>query len=127
MHRKKRKQLKTLRFGYNFEFIIGNCPVILTTNEYEDGSLAEIFIRLKKEGSDLQTLIEAFAISISLNLQYGVPLEDLIEKFTGCQFNPKGKIEGHEVIKEADSIIDMVFQELKFIYLDKKLKVKKIA
>jgi ribonucleoside-diphosphate reductase alpha chain len=117
-----RKPLPNFRPGFSIEVEISNTKFVMTTGEYEDGSLGEVFIQLQKEGSDLQTILANFAISISLGLQYGVPLERFIESFKDVEFNPKGDIVGHETITEARSIMDFVFRELEQSYIHNKQK-----
>ncbi|MFP3386595.1 hypothetical protein, partial [Tritonibacter sp. SIMBA_163] len=80
--------------------------------EYDDGRLGEIFLDMNKEGSSLRALINNFAISVSLGLQYGVPLEEYVEAFTFTKFEPAGMVQGNDAIKNATSILDYVFREL---------------
>src|SRR6185437_15962669 len=85
--------------------------------EYEDGHLGEIFIDMHKEGAAFRSLMNNFAIAISIALQYGVPLEEFVEAFTFVRFEPSGMVEGNDAIKMATSIIDYLFRELAVSYL----------
>ncbi len=89
----------------------------LRTGEYEDGRLGEIFIDMHKEGATLRSLLNNFAIAISLGLQYGVPLDEYVEAFTFTRFEPAGPVQGNDAIKNATSILDYVFRELAISYL----------
>src|SRR6185436_4490699 len=89
----------------------------LRTGEYDDGRLGEIFIDMHKEGAAFRSLMNNFAIAISLGLQYGVPLEEYVEAFTFTRFEPAGLVQGNETIKNATSILDYIFRELAVSYL----------
>ena len=89
----------------------------LHTGEYEDGRLGEIFIDMHKEGAAFRSLMNNFAIAISLGLQYGVPLEEFVEAFTFTRFEPAGLVTGNETIKNATSVLDYIFRELAVSYL----------
>ena len=91
---------------------VGGHKVYLRTGEHEDGKLAEVFIDMHKEGSAFRSLMNNFAIAISIGLQYGVPLEEFVEAFTFTRFEPSGIVEGNDAIKMATSIIDYIFREL---------------
>jgi ribonucleoside-diphosphate reductase alpha chain len=91
--------------------------VYLHTGEYEDGRLGEIFIDMHKEGAAFRSLMNNFAIAISLGLQYGVPLEEFVEAFTFTRFEPAGLVTGNETIKNATSVLDYIFRELAVSYL----------
>jgi ribonucleoside-diphosphate reductase alpha chain len=97
--------------------VVGGHKVYLRTGEYEDGSLAEIFIDMHKEGSAFRSLMNNFAIAISIGLQYGVPLEEFVEAFTFTRFEPSGLVEGNDTIKMSTSLIDYIFRELAISYL----------
>ena len=114
-----RRRLPNRRKGYTQKAVVGGHKVYLRTGEYEDGNLAEIFIDMHKEGSAFRSLMNNFAISISLGLQYGVPLEEFVEAFTFTRFEPAGMVEGNDAIKMATSILDYVFRELAISYLDR--------
>ncbi|HPP40103.1 MAG TPA: adenosylcobalamin-dependent ribonucleoside-diphosphate reductase, partial [Candidatus Kapabacteria bacterium] len=114
-----RHKLPKKRRGHIREALIGGHKVFLRTGEYEDGSLGEIFIDMYKEGASFRALMNSFAILTSKALQYGVPLEDLVETFTFTRFEPSGPVEGHEAIKFATSVLDFVFRSLGYDYLNR--------
>jgi ribonucleoside-diphosphate reductase alpha chain len=91
--------------------------VYLRTGEYEDGKIAEVFVDMHKEGSAFRSLMNNFAIAVSIGLQYGVPLEEFVEAFTFTRFEPAGMVEGNDTIKMATSIVDYIFRELAISYL----------
>jgi ribonucleoside-diphosphate reductase alpha chain len=93
--------------------------VYLRTGEYDDGRLGEIFIDMHKEGAALRSIINNFAIAVSLGLQYGVPLEEYVDAFTFTRFDPSGPVQGNEAIKYATSMLDYIFRELAVSYLDR--------
>ena len=105
------------RKGYIQKASIGDHKVYLHTGEYEDGRLAEIFIDMHKEGAAFRSLMNNFAIAISIGLQYGVPLEEYVEAFTFTRFEPSGMVTGNDTIKMATSILDYIFRELAVSYL----------
>ncbi len=105
------------RKGYTQKAIVGGHKVYLRTGEYEDGTIGEIFIDMHKEGAAFRSLMNNFAIAISLGLQYGVPLEEYVEAFTFTRFEPAGLVQGNDTIKNATSILDYVFRELAVSYL----------
>ncbi|MGC2414287.1 MAG: vitamin B12-dependent ribonucleotide reductase [Stellaceae bacterium] len=113
----ERTRLPDRRKGYTQKATVGGHKVYLRTGEYEDGRIAEIFIDMHKEGSAFRSLMNNFAIAISLGLQYGVPLEEFVEAFTFTRFEPSGIVEGNETIKMATSILDYIFRELAISYL----------
>jgi ribonucleoside-diphosphate reductase alpha chain len=113
----ERTRLPHRRKGYTQKSNVGGHKVYLRTGEYEDGRLAEIFIDMHKEGSAFRSLMNNFAIAISLGLQYGVPLEEYVEAFTFTRFEPSGIVEGNDTIKMATSILDYIFRELAISYL----------
>jgi ribonucleoside-diphosphate reductase alpha chain len=115
--RAERTRLPDRRKGYTQKATVGGHKVYLRTGEYEDGRIAEIFIDMHKEGSAFRSLMNNFAIAISLGLQYGVPLEEFVEAFTFTRFEPSGIVEGNETIKMATSILDYIFRELAISYL----------
>jgi ribonucleoside-diphosphate reductase alpha chain len=117
--RAERRRLSNRRKGYTQKAIVGGHKVYLRTGEYEDGRLAELFIDMHKEGSAFRSLMNNFAIAISLGLQYGVPLEEFVEAFTFTRFEPAGMVEGNDAIKMATSILDYIFRELAVSYLDR--------
>jgi ribonucleoside-diphosphate reductase alpha chain len=115
--RAERRKLPGRRKGYTQKAIVGGHKVYLRTGEYEDGGLAEVFIDMHKEGSAFRSLMNNFAIAISIGLQYGVPLEEFVEAFTFTRFEPSGIVEGNDTIKMATSIIDYIFRELAISYI----------
>ena len=117
--RAERRRLSNRRKGYTQKAVVGGHKVYLRTGEYEDGKLAEVFIDMHKEGSAFRSLMNNFAIAISLGLQYGVPLEEFVEAFTFTRFEPSGIVEGNDAIKMATSILDYIFRELAISYLDR--------
>src|SRR6202043_3940819 len=93
--------------------------VYLRTGEYDDGRIGEIFIDMHKEGAALRSLLNNFAIAVSLGLQYGVPLEEYVDAFTFTRFEPAGPVQGNDSIKYATSMLDYVFRELAVSYLSR--------
>lgn len=112
-----RRELPNRRMGYTVKSTIGGQRVYLRTGEYEDGSLGEIFIDIYKEGAAYRALMNAFAISVSLGLQYGVPLEEFVNKFHMFRFEPNGHVADHDNVKFCSSIIDFIFRDLALNYL----------
>jgi ribonucleoside-diphosphate reductase alpha chain len=117
VHHHYRKELPKRRFGYTVKATIGGQRVYLRTGEYEDGTLGEIFVDMYKEGAAYRSLMNAFAISVSLGLQYGVPLEEFVQKFQMFRFEPNGHVQDHDNIKFCSSIIDFLFRDLAMNYL----------
>jgi ribonucleoside-diphosphate reductase alpha chain len=105
------------RGGYTQKAIVGGHKVYLRTGQYDDGSIGEIFIDMHKEGAAFRSLMNNFAIAVSLGLQHGVPLEEYVDAFTFTRFEPNGPVVGHENIKMATSILDYIFRELAVSYL----------
>jgi ribonucleoside-diphosphate reductase alpha chain len=116
---REREKLPDRRKGYTQKAIVGGHKVYLRTGEYDDGQLGEIFIDMHKEGAAFRAMMNNFAITISLGLQYGVPLEEYVEAFTFTRFEPAGIVQGNEAIKNATSILDYIFRELAVSYLDR--------
>ncbi|MGE0845106.1 MAG: vitamin B12-dependent ribonucleotide reductase [Flavobacteriaceae bacterium] len=116
---REREKLPHRRKGYTQKAIVGGHKVYLRTGEYEDGRLGEIFIDMHKEGAAFRSLMNNFAIAISLGLQYGVPLEEYVEAFTFTRFEPAGMVQGNDTIKNATSILDYIFRELAVSYLSR--------
>lgn len=112
-----REKMPDRRKGYTQKAVVGGHKVYLRTGEYDDGRLGEIFIDMHKEGAALRSFINNFAISVSLGLQYGVPLEEYVDAFTFTRFEPAGPVQGNDTIKYATSILDYVFRELAVSYL----------
>ncbi|HYC02456.1 MAG TPA: vitamin B12-dependent ribonucleotide reductase [Azospirillaceae bacterium] len=117
--RAQRDRLPHRRKGYTQKAVVGGHKVYLRTGEYEDGRIGEIFIDMHKEGAAFRSLMNNFAIAVSLGLQYGVPLEEYVEAFTFTRFEPSGAVQGNDAIKMATSILDYVFRELAISYLDR--------
>ncbi len=112
-----REKMPSRRKGYTQKATVGGHKVYLRTGEYDDGRVGEIFIDMHKEGAAFRSLMNNFAIAISLGLQYGVPLEEYVEAFTFTRFEPAGLVQGNETIKNATSILDYIFRELAVSYL----------
>ena len=114
-----RERLPHRRKGYTQKASVGGHKVYLRTGEYEDGRLGEIFIDMHKEGAAFRSLMNNFAIAVSIGLQYGVPLEEFVEAFTFTRFEPQGIVTGNDAIKMSTSILDYTFRELAISYLDR--------
>jgi len=112
-----RKTLPGKRGGFTQKATVGGQTIFVRTGEYEDGTLGEIFVDLHKEGATLRSLMNCFSIAVSLGLQYGVPLEEYVDKFTFTRFEPAGMVTGHDNIKNATSIIDYIFRMVGFEYM----------
>ena len=112
-----RVRLPKKRVGFTQEARVGGHKIFLRTGQYEDGTLGEIFIDMHKEGAAFRSLMNCFAMSVSIGLQYGVPLETYVEQFTFTRFEPQGQVEGHPNIKLATSIVDYLFRVLGIEYL----------
>ncbi len=112
----QKKSLPFKRRGYTQKAMIDGQTVFVRTGEYEDGTLGEIFVDMHKEGATFRSLMNCFAIAVSVGLQYGVPLEEYVEKFTFTRFEPAGMVVGHANIKSATSIIDYIFRMLGYEY-----------
>ena len=114
---REREKLPNRRKSYTQKATVGGHKVYLHTGEYEDGRLGEIFIDMHKEGAAFRSLMNNFAIAISLGLQYGVPLDEYVDAFTFTRFEPAGLVQGNDTIKNATSILDYIFRELAVSYL----------
>ncbi len=112
-----RTRLPDRRKGYIQKATVGGHKVYLHTGEFDDGSLGEIFIDMHKEGAAFRSLMNNFAISVSLGLQYGVPLEEYVDAFVFTRFEPAGDVSGNDRIQRATSILDYIFRELAVSYL----------
>ena len=99
--------------------IVGGHKIYLRTGEYDDGTLGEIFLDMHKEGAAFRSLMNCFAIAISLGLQHGVPLDEFVDAFVFTRFEPNGIVQGNHRIKMATSVIDFIFRELAITYLDR--------
>ncbi|MBI1249960.1 MAG: hypothetical protein GC189_00620 [Alphaproteobacteria bacterium] len=113
----ERRRLPDRRKGYIQKAQVGGHKVYLHTGEYDDGSLGEIFLDLHKEGAAIRSLMNNFAISVSIGLQYGVPLEEFVDAFLFTRFEPAGEVRDNAAIRHATSILDYVFRELAVSYL----------
>ncbi len=116
---RERERMPDRRKGYTQKAVVGGHKVYLRTGEYDDGRLGEIFIDMHKEGAALRSLLNNFAIAVSLGLQYGVPLEEYVDAFTFTRFEPQGPVQGNDLIKYATSILDYVFRELAVSYMER--------
>ncbi len=115
----RRERLPNRRRGYTQKARVGGQKIYLRTGNYADGRLGEIFIDMHKEGATFRSLMNNFAIAVSLGLQHGVPLEKFVDVFRGARFEPAGLVEGNERIEHATSILDYIFRELAISYLDR--------
>ena len=113
----QRRKLPAKRHGFVREAVVGGHKVFLRTGEYDDNKLGEIFIDMYKEGASFKGLLNCFAVLTSKALQYGIPLEELVDSFTFTRFEPAGVVIGHEAIKNATSVLDYVFRVLGYEYL----------
>ncbi len=114
----ERKKLPSRRVGFTQKAKIGGQTVFVRTGNYDDGTLGEIFVDMHKEGASFRSLMNCFAISVSIGLQYGVPLEEFVNKFTFTRFEPSGMVD-HPNIKNASSVVDYIFRLLAFEYLQR--------
>ncbi len=115
--RHKRKSLPSRRSGYTQKAKIGGHSLFLRTGEYPDGSLGEIFLDMHREGAAFRSLLNSFAIAVSLGLQYGVPLEEYVDAFVFTRFEPNGIVQGHDNIKITTSVLDFIFRDLALAFL----------
>ena len=115
----QRVRMPKKRRGFTQEALVGGHKVFLRTGEYDDGTLGEIFIDMHKEGAAFRSLMNCFAMAVSVGLQYGVPLETYVEQFTFTRFEPHGPVGGHPNIKFATSIVDYLFRVLGVEYLQR--------
>ena len=114
---RSRQKLPDRRKGYIQKASVGGHKVYLHTGEYDDGQLGEIFIDMHKEGAAFRSLMNNFAIAISIGLQYGVPLDEFVDAFVFTRFEPAGPVTGNDTVKSATSILDYIFRELGISYL----------
>ncbi|MFT6850338.1 MAG: ribonucleoside-diphosphate reductase alpha chain [Sphingobacteriales bacterium] len=114
----ERKKLPSKREGFTQKAKVGGQTVFVRTGEYNDGTLGEVFIDMHKEGASFRSLMNCFAISVSIGLQYGVPLEEFVDKFTFTRFEPSGMVD-HPNIKSSTSLVDYLFRLLGYEYLDR--------
>ncbi len=114
---RSRRRLPDRRKGYIQKASVGGHKVYLHTGEYEDGELGELFIDMHKEGAAFRSLMNNFAIAVSLGLQHGVPLHEFVDAFVFTKFEPAGPVTGNDSVKSATSILDYIFRELGVSYL----------
>jgi ribonucleoside-diphosphate reductase alpha chain len=115
----KRRKLPHRRAGYTQKAVVAGHKVYLRTGEYSDGTIGEIFLDMHREGAAFRSLMNCFAIAVSLGLQHGVPLEEFVEAFLFARFEPSGMVTGNKSIKMTTSIIDYIFRELAITYLER--------
>jgi len=115
--RHNREPLPSRRNGYTQKAKIGGHSLFLRTGEYPDGSLGEIFLDMHREGAAFRSLLNSFAIAVSLGMQYGVPLEEYVDAFVFTRFEPNGIVQGHDNIKITTSVLDFIFRDLALAYL----------
>ncbi len=113
-----RKRLPDRRGGFTQKAKVGGHTIFVRTGEYDDGTLGEMFIDMHKEGASFRSLLNCFAIAVSIGLQYGVPLEEYVEKFIFTRFEPSGPVD-HPNIKTATSVIDYIFRLLAMEYMQR--------
>jgi ribonucleoside-diphosphate reductase alpha chain len=113
----RRRRLPDRRSGYTQKARIGGHKIYVRTGEYDDGSLGEIFLDMHREGAAFRSLMNCFAIAVSLGLQHGVPLDEFVEAFVFTRFEPNGMVMGNPHIKMTTSVIDYIFRELAITYL----------
>src|SRR4051794_9810576 len=111
-----REKLPRHRSSRTFDFRVADCKGFVTVGEYADGRPGEIFLRVSKQGSTLAGIMDAFAISVSHGLQYGVPLRSFVEAMTNMRFEPAGMTDDPE-IRFASSVLDYIFRRLAVDYL----------
>jgi ribonucleoside-diphosphate reductase alpha chain len=111
-----REKLPRNRQSRTFEFRVADCKGFVTVGEYDDGRPGELFLRVSKQGSTLAGIMDAFAISVSHGLQYGVPLHAFVEAFTNMRFEPAGMTDDAD-IRFASSLLDYIFRRLAVDYL----------
>jgi ribonucleoside-diphosphate reductase alpha chain len=112
-----RVRLPKKRRGFTQEARVGGHKIFLRTGEYDDGTLGEIFIDMHKEGAAFRSLMNCFAMAVSIGLQHGVPLQTFVDQFTFTRFEPQGVVEGHPYVKIATSIVDYLFRVLAVEYM----------
>jgi ribonucleoside-diphosphate reductase alpha chain len=115
----RRRPLPDRRWGYTQKARVGGQKIYLRTGEYEDGTLGEIFLDVHREGAAFRSLMNCFAIAVSLGLQHGVPLEEFVEAFLFTRFEPNGLVIGNRKIRRVTSVIDYIFRELAIAYLSR--------
>ncbi len=116
MHKPFRKRLPKSRASRTTSFTVGGAEGYMTSGAHDDGELGEVFLKLGKQGSTLAGVMDAFSIAVSIGLQYGVPLETYVSKFTNLRFEPSGMTDDPDV-RMAQSIMDYIFRRLALDYL----------
>jgi ribonucleoside-diphosphate reductase alpha chain len=111
-----RKRLPKSRPSTTTSFSVGGAEGYMTAGAYADGALGEVFLKLGKQGSTLAGVMDAFSIAVSIGLQYGVPLQTFVEKFTNLRFEPAGMTDDPDV-RMAQSMMDYIFRRLALDYL----------
>jgi ribonucleoside-diphosphate reductase alpha chain len=111
-----RKRLPKSRPSTTTSFSVGGAEGYMTSGAYADGALGEVFLKLGKQGSTLAGVMDAFSIAVSIGLQYGVPLQTFVEKFTNLRFEPAGMTDDKD-IRMAQSMMDYIFRRLALDYL----------
>ncbi|MEM5946998.1 adenosylcobalamin-dependent ribonucleoside-diphosphate reductase [Spirochaetia bacterium 38H-sp] len=117
LSRGQRETLPSRRAGYTQKAKIGGHSLFIRTGEYQDGRLGEIFLDMYKEGAAFRSLLNSFAIAVSIGLQYGVPLQEFVDAFVFTRFEPNGMVQGHPKLRMATSVIDLIFRDLGISYL----------
>jgi ribonucleoside-diphosphate reductase alpha chain len=115
-HVATRRRLPKSRPAQTTSFSVGGAEGYMTTGAYADGALAEVFLKLGKQGSTLAGVMDSFSIAVSIGLQYGVPLETFVEKFSNLRFEPAGMTDDAD-IRMAQSMMDYIFRRLALDYL----------
>ena len=115
-YRARRQRLPKSRNGRTTRFSVGGAEGYMTSGSYDHGGLGEVFLKLGKQGSTLSGVMDAFSIAVSIGLQYGVPLETFVQKFTNLKFEPAGMTDDSD-IRMAQSIMDYIFRRLALDYL----------
>ena len=117
MAKREREHLPNRRKGYTQKVVVGGHKLFLRTGEYPDGRLGEVFLDMHREGASFRSLMNCFAIAVSLGLQYGVPLDEYVDAFVYTKFEPSGALQGHDQVKFCTSVIDFIFRELGLNYM----------
>jgi ribonucleoside-diphosphate reductase alpha chain len=115
-YRPRRNRLPKSRVSRTTSFSVAGAEGYMTSGQYDDGNLGEVFLKLGKQGSTLAGVMDAFSIAVSIGLQYGVPLEQFAQKFTNLKFEPAGMTDDPDV-RMAQSIMDYIFRRLALDYL----------
>lgn len=113
----RERKLPDRRHGFTDKVKVGGRGLFLRTGQYPDGTLGEIFVDIHREGSDFRSVMNAFAMAVSIGLQHGVPLEKYVDTFLHMKFEPNGPVQGHPEIKNATSMVDFIVRDLAIAYL----------